>query len=432
MRKTKLMVTSDWVNAGTGYSEEMRNIVFRLAQTGKYEIIYVGLQHVGFPLVIEDKQYPDLPHTGATITSVSGAGPPEAYGAYGILRNYEEYRPEMVLSMGDPKNFPPIGVMKKKYGFPLLGYVTLDGLPVHPSFKEGFDAMNVPITMTEWALNEYHKAGMFPHNTGAYIHHGVNWNYLSPNPIEKRKARNYYLNKHGVTDDTVLFIDWNSNQFRKRTDALLEMWRDFHPERKNTKLFLYCDWDMSTGSSAMGWNLEELIEQLGVPRETVLSPKDVVGKPRFWEQAFPPELHKTLCRMGDVYASASSGEGFGKCFLEAQSLAIPPIFPDYAALSEVCDKGSIKIPLYEGAAGKYRGRDSERKVKAGVVNQELMIDAMTRMYDHKQEREELGAQARLWARNFDYDTKTIPAWDDLLSKINPDVIMAEEIFGRIS
>lgn len=426
------MIMSDNIQAGTGYSEEMRNIAFRLAQTGIYDVTYMGYQYIGFPLYVEDVQFPDLPHKGTKINQISGNGPPEAYGAYGLLRNYDEYTPDIVIAIGDPKNFPPIGVMKKKFGFPLIGYITLDGLPVHPDFKEGFESMNVPITMTEWALNEYQKAGMIPHNVGAYIHHGVNWNWMSPNKIEKQKAREYYLKKVGVDENTTLFIDWNSNQFRKRTDALLEAWRDFHPETKNAKLFLNTDWDMSSGASAMGWNLETLIEQLDVPRETVLSPIDVYGKRKYWEQATNLNFHRTMARMGDVFVSASSGEGFGKCFLEAASLGMTTIFPDYAALSEVCDKGSIKVPLYEGSAGKYRGRDSERKVYAGIVNQEKMVEAMTRMYDHKDEREELGLQGRMWAKNFDYDTQIIPAWMDLLGRINPDVIMAEEIFANIS
>jgi glycosyltransferase involved in cell wall biosynthesis len=430
--KTKLMVVSDSIQAGTGYSEEMKNISLRLSQTGEYEITYVGYQHLGHPLKIEDTQFDDVPNRNGYVTMVSGTGPPEAYGAYGILRNYDDYTPDMVLAIGDPKNFEPLGVVKKQLGFPLIGYVTLDGTPVHPDFQEGFNSMNVPVTMTEWALDEYHKAGMFPHSVGAFIHHGVDWNWLSPSKTLKKRYRNKYLSKFGVNDDTVIFIDWNSNQFRKRTDALLEMWRDFHPERKNAKLFLYCDWDMSTGSSAMGWNLETLIKQLDVPRHTVLSPRDVYGKNRFWEQANSPQFHKELCMLGDVYVSATSGEGFGKCFLEAMSLGIPPIYPEYAALTEVCKKGGIPIPLYKGQAGYYRGRDTERKVKAGIVNQELFIDAMTRLYDHKQEREELGKQARMWAKNFDYDDQIIPAWRDMLGRINPDVIMAEEVFANIS
>lgn len=431
MKKTKLMVTSDWINAGTGFSEEMRNIAFRLAQTGEYDITYVGFQHLGMKLDIEDKTYPDLPHLGTTVRSISGAGPPEAYGAYGVLDAYDEYNPDMVLGIGDPKNFEPLAAVKRKLGFPLIGYVTLDGTPIHPDFKKGFDGMNVPITMTEWALDEYQKAGMIPHNVGAYIHHGVAWDWMSPNPTEKKKARNYYGKKCGINDDTVLFIDWNSNQFRKRTDALLRAWRDFRPETKNAKLFILTDWDMSSGASAMGWNLEKLIEQYEIPRETILSPIDVVGKPRKWERAWELVMLRTLFRMGDVFVSATSGEGFGKCFLEAASLGMPTIFPDYAALPEVCAKGSIKVPLYDGEAGYYRGRDSERKVSAGIVNQEKLVEAMTRLYDHKDEREELGTQGRLWARNFDYDTQIIPAWQHVLGRINPDVIRAEEAFANL-
>jgi len=66
-------------------------------------------------------------------------------------------------------------------------------------------------------------------------------------------------------------------------------------------------------------------------------------------------------------------------------------------------------------------------VDCGIVNQEKFVEAMTRLYDNPDEAKELGIQGRLWAKNFDYDTMIIPGWLNILGRINPDLILAEEV-----
>lgn len=416
------MLTTDWPACGTGFSEELRHIAYRLAQTGMYEIYWVGYNYVGYDIDLPDKCFPDIPHKGATIKCLSGTGPPHLYGLEGFQRNFDRFSPDLFMSMGDPDNFQPYVKLKEQgFKFPYMCYTTLDGLPVHPMFHEIFPQINIRLAMTEWAMEEFRKAGI---PMGGYIHHGVNWKWMSTNKIEKRKVRRHF----GIKDDTVLFIDWNVNQYRKRDDALLKCWKKFHPETKNAKLFLYKDSDMS---DTLGWDLEKLIKQYDIPRETVLFPEDVYGRRKWWQQAEPPEFHRMIALMGDILVSCTSGEGFGKVFLEALSLGIPVIAPHYSALPEVCAKGSILVPLYEGEAGRYRVQDHIRMVEGGVVNQEKFVEAMLRLYDNPREREEMGIQGREWAKNFDYDTQIVPGWIDILERINPDVILAEEVLGGI-
>jgi glycosyltransferase involved in cell wall biosynthesis len=399
--KTKFMVTSDWTCAGTGFSEELRNIVYRLAQGGEYEIYWIGYNYLGYDIDLPDTVFPDLKHIGATVKCLSGTGPPQLYGLEGFKREYERYSPDFFMSLGDPNNFLPY--IKYRHvtndRFPYIGYSTLDGLPIHPSWSEIFKGLNVSIAMTEWALR------------------------FANNKMEKRKIRRHF----GISDDTVLFIDWNTNQHRKRDDALLRCWKEFHPERKNAKLFLYKDSDMS---GTLGWHLPALIEQLDVPRETIIFPEDLptpLGRRKFWERAEAPDFHKKIVQMGDVLVSCTSGEGFGKVFLEGLSLGMPVIVTKTAAVQEVCEKGAILISPYDGQAGKFRWPDRHRTVYGDVVNEERFVEAMLRMYDNPSEREELGAQGREWAKEFDYDTQIIPGWEYILGRIDPYAIMTEEM-----
>jgi len=413
--KTKLMVCSDVIHAGTGFSEELRNVLFRLVQTGEYEVYWIGLQHIGYDMNYSDLMWSDLRHTGATIKMVSGRGPPELYGIRGFKRNFHRFAPDLFLMMGDPQHFGPYVKAKEMVPYPLMAYTTLDGLPIHPSWREIFVGVNVTLAMTEWAMLEFQKAGI---PTAGYIHHGVNWQWMVSNKIEKYKVRRSFE----IPDDVTLFMSWDANQFRKRYDVLLECWKKFHPESKKALLFLYTDSDCF-----LGWKMEDLIEQIGVPRHTVLLPEDVYGRRKYFEQAEPMEFHRMICQMGDVYVSATGGEGFGKCPVEAFSLGMPAVITDYSACSEVCEKGSILVPTYEGDVGRFRYHDKIKKVQMGLVNQEKFVEALLRLYDNPEERKELGAQAREWAKTFDYDTQIIPGWLDILSRINPDVMLAEMI-----
>lgn len=421
--KTKIMATSDWAACGTGFSEELRHILYRLAQTGEYEIYWIGFNYVGYSIDLEDKVFADLPHKGATVKCLSGVGPPEEYGLQGLIRNFGKYYPDFVMSMGDPKNFQPYIKHRHRTNlrYPYICYTTLDGTPIHPAFKEVFKHVNVPLAMTQWALEEYQKADI--HMSG-YIHHGVNWQWMATNKSEKMRIRRRY----GIDDDTVLFMEANVNQFRKRQDALLSAWRDFRPEIKNAKLYLYTDSDMSR---SLGWHLETLIEQLGVPRNTILLPEDVYGQRKWWEQATDLEFHRQQLAMADVFCSCTSGEGFGKLFLEGLSLQKPVVVPNYSAMPEVCERGAILVPLYEGPAGYYRMQDKLRLSPGGVVNQAKFTEALQYLYDHPEEREELGAQGREWAKNFDYDTQVIPGWTDILNRLNPDVILSQEMLRDV-
>jgi glycosyltransferase involved in cell wall biosynthesis len=417
--KTKLMFTGfDWAGAGTGFSEEMRHIGYRLAQTNKYEIYWVGVNYVGLDLNLPDTTFSDIPSKGSIIKTLSGVGPIQSYGFDAFARVYNKYAPDLTITLGDPRQFEPYVNERKRFDgirFPYMAYSTLDGTPVYQPWKDIFNYTNVNMAMTSWATREFQKAGM---NFSGYIHHGINWEFFSTNDVTKKAIRNNF----GISDDTTLFISWDVNQHRKRIDALLDCWKAFKPEGKKAKLFLYMDSDCH-----IGWNLERLIHQKGIPRETILFPEDVYGRRKIWEQAEPIDFHRTIASMGDIYLSTTSGEGFGKCLLEAMSLGMPVIVTDYSACSEVCEKGSILIPPYPGHAGRFRWHDELRKVEGAIVDQEKFVEAMLRLYDNPAERKELGAIGRIWAKNFDYDTQVVPDWLDVLDRINPDTILAEEI-----
>jgi len=416
MLKMHIMVISDGPFSGTGFGEEIRNVFYRLVQTGQFEVTWFALTHQGFPVMIPDTAFPDLPQKGAEIRLIGTRGDPLNFGANVFPKHYLKYNPEVVFFMGDPRNIADYGMWKDKFHFPLYMYCTLDGLPIHPSWMDYLNKVNVLVAMTEWAQVEYVKVGLAP----AAIHHGVNWSWWVNNPQLKTELRK----KYKIPEDTVLYINWEVAQHRKRIDALLRSWKAMKPESKNAKLILFTDWNMD---KSLGWNIEDLIKQYDVPRETILSPQELTGQPKWWEVPDAPDELLEIARLADVYVSTTSGEGFGKCLLEALSLGMPVVVTDYSAPSEVCKKGSILVPCYEGQAGRYRLDDRRRGVEGGVVNEEKFTEAMLHLYEHPDERKKLGEEAREWAREFDYDTKIIPLWIHLFNSVSPEVVLMKEL-----
>jgi len=320
--------------------------------------------------------------------------------------------------MGDPYIIPYYARLKKKLGFPLIHYVTLDGTPIPPQWNKYLSIPNIRISMTEWAKREYDKVGI-PTST---IHHGVNWKWWSTTKEQKKKMKQIY----GISEDTTLFISWDSNQWRKRQDALLRCWKNFHPEYKNAKLLLYTDWNCR-----LGWNIERLIKQYNVPRDTILSPKDITGQDKLWENAEPPEKLKEIAQMGDIYVSTTSGEGFGVCLIEAQALGMPVIAPKYSSIPEVVQSG-FHIPLYRGQKGKFRWHDNCRTVEGGIVNEKAFTESLNTTYNNKELVENMGKIARSKSRMFDlfdFELNIMPQWYDLFNHIDPNVIFAQEVLS---
>lgn len=418
--KRHLMAISDGPFSGTGFGEELRHILFGLAQTGDFEVSWQSLQHFGYSIPVYDTIFNDIPHKGAKVQLYSGTqGFVENYGADSFLKNYREINPEMVLFMGDPRNIAGYREYKVNLGFPLIFYVTLDGLPIHPNTKNHLDFTNAIVAMTEWAQREYQKIGYYP----GMIHHGIEWNWWQIKEQAKYEIRRAYH----IPDDVVVFINWDVPQHRKRPDALARCWRDFTQDGKKKAILLwYSDWEMG---KSLGFNIEGLLKQYDVPRENIIDPIQIQGSPKFWDKAETPDQLRKIASMADIYISTTSGEGFGKCGLEAMAMGIPVIITDYSACSEVHQKGSILVPCYEGRAGRYRMDDRRRSVEAGIVDEGKFVEAMNILYEQETVRRKLSNEARRWAKTFDYNTCIIPQWQRLLGSLDTDMIAAKELLN---
>jgi glycosyltransferase involved in cell wall biosynthesis len=405
----KIYIFTDSPTSGTGFGEEIRNLAFRWAQHG-HDIFIHSIAYHGYPYKLYDTDFSDIPQKGAHITVLGDWGNPHDFGTIIFKENYKEYHPDIVLLFGDPHVLEKWVPLKKKLGFPLLIYVTLDGLPVNIRWLDKLNNTNLRITMTKWAQKHYRDVGV----DSVTIHHGINPEWWSTTEENKQAMKQ----KYGLKQNYTYFISWDMNQHRKRFDALLRCWKQFKPETKRAKLILWTDW-----WCRLGWDLDWFIKQYDIPRDTIISPMDLTGRDKYWERAEPPEVHREIAMLGDIYTTTSSGEGFGKCNLEAMGLGLPVIYTDYSAMPEVIGNAGISVPI----TGTFRWHDNVRSVEGGLVDETLFTQALYRLYDNKEERKKLGDIGVKRVKMFDYDKVVNPQWLSLFSQINPDVIMAKEM-----
>ncbi len=412
-----IMAIGDGPYSGTGFGEELKNVMYRLVQSGEYKVSWQNLQHVGYPIDIPSSTFSELPKKKASIRFYGTYGEQQSYGAHAFVKNYREINPDFVFFMGDPKNILPYEQYKMRLGFPLVFYVTLDGTPISPAWSKAISLANLTVCMTEWAANEYRKLDCTP----AWIHHGVNWKYMDVTEDQKIQRKR----ELGLEDDVVVFTNWDVPQFRKRPDALLRCWRDFVKKgHKKAILNLYCDWRME---GSLGFNIENLCEQYNVPMDSIIDPIALQGSPKLWMRSERPETLINNVGLGDIYLSTTSGEGFGKCGLDAMAMRMAAIITDYSACSEVHQHGSILVPCYEGRAGRYRCDDRRRSVEGGIVNEEKFVEAMEYLYEDENERRRLQKEARAWAKKFDYDKVILPQWKRLLGGLDTDLLAIKEL-----
>lgn len=414
--KRHIMCIGDGPFSGTGFGGELANIMYRLVQSGEYDVSWQSLQHVGYPIDLPSSVFPDLPKKKVNIRLYGTYGDQQSFGADAFVKNYRTINPDLVFFMGDPKNLLPYEQYKVRLGFPLVFYVTLDGTPVSPAWAKSLSLANLAVAMTEWAANEYRKIGCSP----AWIHHGTNtkwWNITEEQKLEMKR-------KVGLEDDVVVFTNWDVPQFRKRPDVLLRCWKEFNKKPRKAVLNFYADWNMQ---SSLGFNIENLAAQYGVSLDNIIDPISLQGSPKLWMSSERPETLKQNVGFGDIYVSPTSGEGFGKCGLDAMAMSMAVAITDYSACSEVHRKGSILVPCYEGRAGRYRCDDRRRSVEGGIVNEEKFVEAMEYLYEDENERRRLQKEARRWSKEFDYDTVILPQWKRLLGPLDVDVLAIKEL-----
>jgi glycosyltransferase involved in cell wall biosynthesis len=267
MRKKRLLFHSDFALAKTGFGRVMKTLLTYLYKTGKYEIHHVccGV-HEGTKELESTpwSSYGAAPADQATLQEI--AKDPNGlrmagYGSFTIDQYVRKIKPDVYIGAQD---FWGLDYSIEKNWFKKVNsclWITLDSLPLLPSAVKKASHIKNYWMWSNFAEKEFKRLG---HNHVETIHGPIeasNFFRLSD------KKRTSLRKANNLPEDSFIIGFVFRNQLRKLVPNLMEgykMWKDSHPEIKNTYLLLHTNF-------SEGWNIKAQAEQYGICTKEILT-----------------------------------------------------------------------------------------------------------------------------------------------------------------
>lgn len=276
----------------------------------------------------------------------------------------------------------------------LACWVPVDHKPVPPAVVGFFHATGAtPIAMSRFGEAELREAGLDP----LYVPHGVDSEMLRPH--DKREIRR---NLNFPEDAFVVgMVANNQGQSPPRkgfSEAFLAfaLFRETHPD---AILYLHCE----VSGFRNGLDLTRLAARFEIPDDAVKITDQVL-----MENGIPTGVMAGLYSCFDVLLNPSYGEGFGVPILEAQACGTPVIVTDWTSMPELCGAGwKVGGTLWDHAMAEAAW------MKPDV---EQIVTALEAAYESRGD-EELRAQAREFALQYDADLVTERYWKPVLEQL---------------
>lgn len=344
-RKPRILMVGDSSAIHTGFARVIKNICLHLYNKGCYELKTIGWFHMQTDEMVPYEIIPTF-RDPANILEVER----DKYSANTFPRVVEEYKPDLVICVGDTWMVETAATCKLRNRYKLILYVPIDGHPIPPKWTEVFKSADIVV-----AYGEFGKRGMLMRDSSLknirVINHGVDTDIFRPYSTEDRKTIRHQMNGDG------LFVIGcvARNQPRKNLPALFKaanlfvreysvcrqcksMFLDvatvcpncksedmLHGDRKtNTRFYLHM------ALRDCGWDIPELIDRFAL-KGTIVFPKGLeIGKGV--DIARLAEINNSF----DVFALPTTGEGWGLPIIEAMACGVPVVVTDYSAHVEFC------------------------------------------------------------------------------------------------
>lgn len=267
MRKKRVLFHSDFSLAKTGFGRVMKALLSYLYKTNKYELHHLccGVREGSQELNITPwKSYGAVPSNQIKLQQAS-SDPQRArsmsYGSETIDEIILNIKPDIYIGTQD---FWGVDFTIEKPWFNKITsciWTTLDSLPILPSAVKKAKHIKNYWVWSSFAEKALAKLG----NQHVKTVHGP----IDDKPFFRLKDEDRLAlrNKHNIPADSMIIGFVFRNQLRKSVPNLLEgykIWKDRHPEIKNTRLLLHT-------SFSEGWNIKAQADQYGVNTKEILT-----------------------------------------------------------------------------------------------------------------------------------------------------------------
>lgn len=267
MRKKKVLFHSDFVLAKTGFGRAMKALLSYLYKTDKYEIHHLccGVIDSAKELSFTPwKSYGTVPSDQSKIQEIQkdpNLARLASYGAATLDKYISEIKPDIYIGVQD---FWGLDYSIGKNWFKKINsclWITLDSLPILPSAIKKANLIKNYWVWSNFAEKALHKLG---YNHVQTVHGPVDAsNFYRLKDDERKELRL----RNNLPEDSFIIGFVFRNQLRKLVPNLMEgykIWKDRHPEIKNTYLLLHT-------SFSEGWNIKAQADIHGVDTKEILT-----------------------------------------------------------------------------------------------------------------------------------------------------------------
>jgi glycosyltransferase involved in cell wall biosynthesis len=387
----KLMILSNSPHVNSGYSTVVMNLAEQLLKLN-YQVSITGMQssyrmeeYRGIPV------YPLMSdfHEASSIQAQINR----------LILNLKDHQSEALLCLfqGDSLYNPFTQVHPKT-----IWYVPIEGQIVyknHPLFTTARKVKKV-VSMTHSAGKQLSDHGI----ENSTIYHGYDLKVFNKNYKKDLKelvvvyfpqqneeitmpagALTEFKDKMGIE----YLIGYGGQNFgvRKRPERLLHAFSIFARDKKDAHLHMHC-----YPVSSRGLNLLEICDYYNIKDKVTFSYGNIRSS------GWSPHALNLLYNQFNIFASASSGEGFGLMHLESMAVGVPQIAPDVEPFREFFGEGNEARGLLAESTEQMTPAGELR----GLVDVGSLAEKMEFFYDITL-RKQVGRNCEQWARNYSWD-----------------------------
>ena len=264
MRKKRILIHTNFSRLFTGFGKNNKNILRKLHETGKYELIEFanGLPWDAPDCKLQPWQcYGSMPNPNV-MAQIKGDGAKERaanYGGYGIDNAINTLKPDVYLGIEDIWAFH--GFWDKPWWDHITSVIwtTLDSLPILPDAVDAAPKVKNYYVWASFAENALKEMGYDHVKT---LHGTLDTNqFYNLGP----KAKSELRNRFELKDNFIIGFVFR-NQLRKSVPNMLDGFSEFklkNPDSK-AKLLLHTHW-------AEGWDIPRLLREKGIDESDILT-----------------------------------------------------------------------------------------------------------------------------------------------------------------
>lgn len=358
--KIRILTISDDPRSNTGFGKVHKNIINSIKDNERYYVTSMGwyspthaqtksqIYNADGLSIVSDPDYRIIPVASS-----------ETYGIPTFKKVVDFFRPNIVITVGDPWMVDGIAKFKEQYEFIWIGYVPIDGLDMPVKFKGTLSQMDYVVTYGRFG-SQVLASTDFDMTKVTEICHGVDEKLYTPsNKIQARE-------KLEIPTNPFLVLWVGRNIHRKRVDVMLEAFSKFispsiscrncgaiyfkgHSNYEyidSQKRCLSCQLNLEedqiikfrgredcmlflhTTSFDIGFEINEYIHKYGLNGKIIAPSNLQVG------MGIPEEDMATIYNAADVFVNTSTAEGWGMPIHEAMASGVPVVVPDFGGYIE--------------------------------------------------------------------------------------------------